>query len=460
MIFRTTALTAILLSTGSLFAQPSLGAPPDGKPAGILPRSRSTGGLTIDRTNRQEVANAFRNYYRKFIDARNGWTGSVTGCRSGQNSAQYDAATLEILKYYRAMAGVPADVEFAAKYNQAAQDAALIMEAKNSLNHNPPPSWPCFSESGKKGASSSNLCLGCVGPTAIDAYVDDRSVQGVGHRKWALAPGQKVLGTGSSARAHALYVFGDWRSDEEVAHIREVAWPPSGFVPHQFGLDPGYPWSYQRHDAGADLSAARMILSHNGRQISTRVDTANRVQLVVYPTGLPKPGRENEYNKATVKNGYRVDVRIENARIGGKLQTIEYSVNFIDAESVAISETDHSDNDSDVQTQDPADVARLSSEMLRACYEGNVALTKSLLARGANVNAANKGWTGLMYGAYFGHMEVVRLLIAKGADANIKLQGWTAAALARKKGYTQIAEFLEAKTQDRSLPQGLLPGSP
>lgn len=450
---------AVILCTGALNAQPALGTAPEGTPANVLPRSRSTGGLVIDRTNRQQVVSAFHNYYKKFIDAKNGWTGSVNGCQSGRNSAQYDAATLEILKYYRAMAGLPADIEFAEKYNQAARDAALIMEAKGDLNHSPPATWPCYSESGKKGASSSNLCLGCVGPTAIDAYVDDRGVKGVGHRRWALAPGQKVLGTGSSRRAHALYVFGDWKPAEEVAHIREVAWPPSGFVPHRFGLDPGYPWSYHRHDKGVDLSAARMVLSHNGRQIATRLDSADRSSLVIYPTGLPAPSQANDYNRTTAKNGYRVDVRIENARIEGKNQTIQYSVNFIHAESGADSESSTDQTESDSVTT-PADAERLSMEMLRACYEGNAAQTKSLLARGANVNASNRGWTGLMYGAYFGHREVVEVLLARGADANQKLQGWTAAALARKKGHVEIAELLERKTQDRSLPPGTIPGLP
>ena len=53
-----------------------------------------------------------------------------------------------------------------------------------------------------------------------------------------------MLGNGSSRGAHALYVFGDWRTEEEVAHIESVAWPAAGYMPYQFGLKPDYPWSF------------------------------------------------------------------------------------------------------------------------------------------------------------------------------------------------------------------------
>lgn len=465
------SLFCLLLSAGSLLAEaPALGGIPQGTPERILPRSRDAGSaFTIDRTNRQAVIRAYQQYYRKFIEAKNEWTGNVSDCRVGANSAQYDGATLEILRYFRAMAGVPSDVSFADNYNKAAQAAALIMEAKGDLNHHPPANWPCYSEPGKKGAGSSNLCLGCVGPRAIDAYVDDGSVKGVGHRRWVLAPGQKVLGTGSSKRAHALYVFGDWRPEAEVAHIREVAWPPAGYVPHEFGLSPSYPWSYQRHDKGADLSAARMTLSHGGRPIAVRVDSNDKSQVVVYPTGLPKPDSRNDYNRTTAANGYRVDVKIENARIDGKVSTIAYSVTFIDARAPAsdtpANETDDTSQTTDEQTENEPvntneDVELLSRKMLLACYEGNAAQTKELLARGAKPNAENKGWTGLMYAAYFGHRAVVDELLAKNADPNLKMQGWTPAALARKRGHIGIADLLDGKTRDRSMPQGLLPPLP
>lgn len=458
---KVTLVLSLFACAGSVLADaPALGGIPQGAPERILPRSRDAGsGLTIDRTNREAVIRAYQQYYRKYRTAVNGWTGSVNGCRVGSNSTSYDGATLELLRYFRAMAGVPSDVSFSDNYNKAAQAAALIMEAKGDLNHNPPANWPCYSEAGKKGASSSNLCLGCVGPSAIEAYVDDGNVKGVGHRRWALAPGQKVLGTGSSKRAHALYVFGDWRPEAEVAHIREVAWPPSGFVPMEFGMSPDYPWSYQRHDRGADLSNARMTLSQGGRAISVRIDSNDKSQVVVYPTGLPKPSRENNYNRTTAANGYRVDVKIENARIDGKLQTVSYSVTFIDGET-SVSEATEEETQPQNEPVIPADVELLSRKMLAACYEGNAPQTKDLLQRGANPNAQNNGWTGLMYAAYFGHRAVVDVLLTRNADPNIKMAGWTAAALARKRGHAEIADLLDGKTRDRGMPPGLLPGLP
>ena len=66
--------------------------------------------------------------------------------------------------------------------------------------------------------------------------------------------------------------------------------------------------------------------------------------------------------------------------------------------------------------------AELNEQMVTAAFEGNSAAVMSLLAKGADVNAAGKysGWTPLMLAARKGDTKLVSLLIAHGADLNAK----------------------------------------
>ncbi len=66
-----------------------------------------------------------------------------------------------------------------------------------------------------------------------------------------------------------------------------------------------------------------------------------------------------------------------------------------------------------------------------------------LLARGANVNAANDGFTVLMMAAYNGHIGIVsNLLLRDGIDVDVKRpDGFTALMLAAKNGHQQSLLF-------------------
>ncbi|MCB1303264.1 MAG: ankyrin repeat domain-containing protein, partial [Leptospiraceae bacterium] len=437
------------------------------KPEGIQGQglfSFRSGALTVDRTNRRAVAQFFKDHYVPYNQVQNQWTGSVNGCRVGANSKAYDEATLQNLQYYRAMAGVPSDVSFDEKYNAKARAAALIMEAKNDLSHNPPTNWPCYSQEGAKGAGSSNLCLGCVGPNAIDAYVQDNGVGGVGHRHWALHPKQKVLGTGSSKRAHALYVFGDWRPDEEVSSIKAVVWPPEGYVPFKFGLHPDYPWSYQSFADSSSHKDAQVKMTHNGKNVSLRKEQGNNGILVWYPTGLPDTYRSNDWKK---DGDYKVDVEITNLIVDGKAQTIRYSVTFIDPEAVL--QENNTDNSTTTDTENTTAIDNetqnnnetntttnpsLNPSLLAAAYHGKTEMVKDLLKRGAEPNAkSGDGWTSLMYAAYFGFPDIARALMEQGADPNVEVGGWTAAALAQRLNHSDVLSIITSasRTSQRSM---------
>lgn len=464
--FTSIALIATL-GTLTLFAQSNprnkLGsAPISRKPNSITSSPSNSRSIQLDLSNRQVVAQFYKSDYIPYDKIANNWTGNTKSCSIGNNSKEYDEATLQNLKFYRAMAGVPSDVSFDEKYNKPARAAALIMEAKNDLSHNPPVTWPCYSKEGKQGASSSNLCLGCVGPNAIDAYVSDSGVQGVGHRVWALHPGQKVFGTGSSNRAHALYVFGDWRKGEEVSNIKAVSWPPKGFVPYKFGYNPNYPWSYQAFGSATNHKDAQVKMSIDGKSISLRKESGNSGILVWYPKGLPNPSKSNDYNKLT--KDISIDVEISNLKINGKSENVKYKVIFINPDleldssttsnnpsgnnTVVVENNPSSDNTSNNLTSFNSE---MSKELLSAAYDGNAKKVEETLYKGADPNTKHQGWTALMYAAYFGHTDIVLILLKYKADPNIELDGWNAASLASYQKHYEIVKLIQSQTGKRSI---------
>ena len=161
------------------------------------------------------------------------------------------------------------------------------------------------------------------GPAAIDGYIRDPGAGNyfVGHRRWILHPGQKVMGVGSTSSSNALWVFGTFVKRPKKPEF--VAWPPVGFVPDKFGLKKGYRWSLSMHRA--DFSGARVRMSQGGRSIRLSQAALKKGfadnTLVWTPRNLPqmRSGRD-----------LPIDVEVRNVGVGARKRTIRYRVTFID----------------------------------------------------------------------------------------------------------------------------------
>ena len=88
----------------------------------------------------------------------------------------------------------------------------------------------------------------------------------------------------------------------------------------------------------------------------------------------------------------------------------------------------------------------------RAAVDGEIEQVKSLISKGADVNAKNgDGWTPLQYTASRGHKEIVELLLAHDADVNIGGEGnMTAAEYAMQNNHMEIFQLLISKGADIS----------
>ncbi len=139
---------------------------------------------------------------------------------------------LRRINFYRAMAGIPANITFTDEYNRKAQQAALMMSANGDRSHTPPPNWQCSTTEGSEAAGKANLHWSTISwaTFTIDGYIADRGPTNtaVGHRWWLLYPHALTMGTGDIpasdgfAAANALWVVGA-RSSTRSARGRFVA---------------------------------------------------------------------------------------------------------------------------------------------------------------------------------------------------------------------------------------------
>ena len=88
----------------------------------------------------------------------------------------------------------------------------------------------------------------------------------------------------------------------------------------------------------------------------------------------------------------------------------------------------------------------LNTLLIEAAVAGNIENVKSLLKRGADVDARNEnGSTAMMLAAWSGHLDTVKYLVERGADPSLKNNnGETATMLAIKNGYKDIADYLNS----------------
>ena len=291
----------------------------------------TTGGFTINTQNREESRAFFNAVFNASEGTEINWTGDVAFCQAGTTSSEFKDAVLIRLNYFRAMAGVPANVTFSNNFNAMAQEAALIMSANDALSHFPSDSWDCFSFDGSEAASSSNLYLGRSGWDAVYGYMEDygESNLRVGHRRWILYPQTQIMGTGDIPdTTNALWVIDSNYFEPRLSTREEfVAWPPPGNVPFQVVFPR---WSFSYPDADFSSATVTMLQGRNSVPVTIESfeDGAGENTLVWVPYNLdpnlsgeifPQPSSDTTYT-----------VTVNNVMIRGSPRNFSYNVNVID----------------------------------------------------------------------------------------------------------------------------------
>lgn len=419
-------IVSAFLTSFSLFGQVKME-----NPGSTLPESTKKARMVYDLDSRDKssVLKFYKEYYLSSGRVPNSWTGNLKNCEAGQNSKEYNDATLMRINYYRVMAGLSPIAGFSDEFNQKAIKSSLIMEAKGSLDHYPTPSWPCFSQEGKEAAGKSNLALE-AGAASIDSYIIDPGPGNyfVGHRRWIFFPPLVTMGTGSTSKANSLWVTGE--RSESNAKVPFVAWPPEGYVPVDLFLDSNYRWSFSV--PSADFSRAKISMISDGKSISvTKEKSASGFgdNTIVWRTNLILSGIENEK---------QVSVSIENVSIDGKMANYKYNVTFFLPFSQEELATGPKEN---IPTNPDFD-----SKVLNLVFKDEPVQLKKLLESGGNPNAIqSSGWSALLIASNKNHTRMAKLLVLYGAKVNFNLNGWTPLKFAKYNKNQELVEFLENK---------------
>jgi hypothetical protein len=212
----------------------------------------------IDTGSRADVRRAYKTRLAANLNTPIHWTGSNRRCRAGHMSARAMRATLESVNFVRAMGGL-APVSFRKTLSSKAQKAALIMSANESLSHDPPRSWRCWTRAGHDAAGHSNLAFSFPQITAggaIKQYMDDggSNNRAAGHRRWIMYPPTLSMGNGMTSTTNALWVFGPTSASRPSPDW--VSWPSAGFFPAP--LEPNNRWSLSSGVSGAGFGQARV----------------------------------------------------------------------------------------------------------------------------------------------------------------------------------------------------------
>lgn len=231
--------------------------------------SNDDNNIVVVDPAKQLVLDDYNNLYLTSNVTNSGWTGSVSTCSPGTMSADAIAKTLQRINYFRKQVGLNTDITFDDTKSAKCQEAALMMDANNSLSHTPPTSWSCYTADGASAAGNSNIALGYHSSGAITCYMQDPGASNApcGHRRWILYSRSKVMGVGSTSGANALWVLGNSGNPLPTNMPEFISWPPKGYVCAPLVFDR---WSLSV--PSANFSAATVTMTDsNGNSIPCNI---------------------------------------------------------------------------------------------------------------------------------------------------------------------------------------------
>jgi uncharacterized protein YkwD len=151
---------------------------------------------------------------------------NVPACQTGTLAQAVKDDVLLRMNALRALHNL-APVTYNSADDAQVMQSSLMMAANGALDHTPPNTWKCWTQTGYDGSSSGNLYGGTISPYLVWSTEDDfiggwltevnnLLVDNVGHRRWMLDPfltkiayGRvaQVLSDGSRTDAATLKVF-------------------------------------------------------------------------------------------------------------------------------------------------------------------------------------------------------------------------------------------------------------
>jgi hypothetical protein len=232
------------------------------------PTTTTTTSSSFSVWNRDSVNSTYKYLWASGTGVQQNWNGSISSCVAGNISDQARRALINAINFARTvnyLEPIHGLYSATADNNLAAQKAALMMEANNTLNHNPPTSWRCYTKLGGTTAGYSNLSLNPIKWTPLEAVKSMFDEPGggnyyVGHRRWLLKPDANNFGFGMTNRALAVKVT-DMTTDSANPDPLWTMWPSRGYFPST--LEPAGRWSVSTKKGG-NMAYANVTVTKNG----------------------------------------------------------------------------------------------------------------------------------------------------------------------------------------------------
>lgn len=314
----------------------------------------ASAGFSVDATKRSEVLSFYNCIYSASESYATdiAWSGSISSGVSGTTSTVFKEDVRRRINFYRALAGVTADIAFDATLSAKDQDAALMFAANLALSHTTSTTWVYYTDTGKDAAAKSNIALGwwsgatqanVYGPPAIDAYMLDNGVSGdatenqrVGHRRWLLYSQQQTMGTGDippttvslitttgtttheNVTANALWIYGPYKP---APLVKAVPWPNAGYFPLRL-LPARWSFTYP----AADFTNATVSMFQGSTSVPVTIvsnavpGTIGDNTIVWEPSGLP----------TSIAADTQYTITVSGVQISGTAKSFNYNVTLFD----------------------------------------------------------------------------------------------------------------------------------
>ncbi|MCW2351379.1 CAP domain-containing protein [Sphingobium sp. B12D2B] len=252
---------------------------------------------------------------------------NVASCNTGVLKTSVRMDMLAKVNAVRALHGLPA-VVYAASANQGVDDSSLMMAANRTLDHNPPPTWTCYTTAGRDAAGSGNLIGGWgslpwrTEDDLLAGWMTERNSASIGHRRWILNPflgqiayGRSVyqLSSGERADGATMKVFGFSTS---------VAAPAPSSLPDFIAYPQGnYP---QRYFGASDILSFTVLANKTGAYGANGNVGFSGAIITVSSGGTSLPVTNVKYDN----DGYGVPNNIE-WRVTGLQANTTYTVKIV-----------------------------------------------------------------------------------------------------------------------------------
>ncbi len=263
----------------------------------------------------------------------------VGNCQTGSLKPAERTKVLNYVNAMRALHGLE-PVTYRAADDPATAQASLIVAANQSLNHFPPESESCWSQSGYDASGTSNLAIRLfsrandlhTSESFVDQWLKDSMVSELGHRRWLIDPFLKYIsfgrvdkdaaGSNWGVSGSAIKVIYDEKQDLVGTSVEYVAYPYHDYPARLYGpnLDMSFsvladPTDFWKNDQ-VDFGNATITIAADG---GSNIDVSNiTVDNQTY-------GLANCLSwRASVSSGTRYTVDIRNVKVNGEVKNYQY----------------------------------------------------------------------------------------------------------------------------------------